>query len=503
MGRARQAYAAAFRDYGIDLAAAAPTAAAARIRDSGIREQLVAALDDWNWNHDCSLLSFAAAHIGTAFMTPDAAARERQQLKALDPEADAVSLERLRAVANLADDDAWRRRLRSVPALAISPKDRPQLEALAGEREAAALPPATALLLGRALFKARAHEKSLAILYAAQQRHPADLRLNFELARLLRYGTPTQGEWEKAAGFTRSALALRPQSPALHLQLGQCLMKTGEPDLAVAEFRHALQLQPDHARAYFELGRAHARKGARNDALQAFTKALESKPDWFQPYHVRGRLYGEQARWDLAAADYDRAAALHTLFPLERWCEHAGVLLLAGKDQAFRGLAIRVVERGQKGVASVERRGAASDRRFACLVVRTAALGPSSGAKPDEVLALARYALAADPANPEYLHALGMAHLRGANFPRRSSASKLRRRCDPPGRPTSSTGSACPWLISGWAKPKTPNNGSTIPHDGSPRPRRNHRTRRSPRSPAFPCVIGLRVISCGAKPRRC
>ena len=67
------AFAAAFRQYGLDLAALAPEEAAARIRESAIREHLLAALDEWTF-------------------------------KATSPS----GRERLLAVARLADDDPWR-----------------------------------------------------------------------------------------------------------------------------------------------------------------------------------------------------------------------------------------------------------------------------------------------------------------------------------------------------------------------------------------------------------
>jgi hypothetical protein len=75
-------YAEAFRGYGIDLLRLEPAEAAARIRHSAIRTTLLAFLYDWvfYWESDADRA-------------------------------------RLRAVLDLADDDEWRRRLRT--ALAV------------------------------------------------------------------------------------------------------------------------------------------------------------------------------------------------------------------------------------------------------------------------------------------------------------------------------------------------------------------------------------------------
>src|SRR5262249_9192774 len=106
----------------------------------------------------------------------------------------------LAAVAGLADPDEWRDRLRDPDVL----QDRGALEELAGRPEAAAARPSTALLLARALNKAKAKKKALEVLYAAQQRSPTDLALNLQLADELQRCDPPR--WEEGVGFARAAL---------------------------------------------------------------------------------------------------------------------------------------------------------------------------------------------------------------------------------------------------------------------------------------------------------
>src|SRR5262249_13915401 len=100
---ADQAYAAAFRDHGIDVGKLDPAQAAERIRKQAIRAELVAALDDW-------------------------AAARRAASKGNDK-----AWQHLVAVARAADADGWRNRLRE----AWQRSDRKLLVEMAGKAEAA------------------------------------------------------------------------------------------------------------------------------------------------------------------------------------------------------------------------------------------------------------------------------------------------------------------------------------------------------------------------------
>src|SRR5262249_48891531 len=91
-------YAKAFRDHGIDLTTLKPEEAARRVRESSRRQELLAALDTW------------------AMLKPAGAARKA-----------------LWAVADAADDNAWRKALRK----ALASGDRKALGKLAREPEAA------------------------------------------------------------------------------------------------------------------------------------------------------------------------------------------------------------------------------------------------------------------------------------------------------------------------------------------------------------------------------
>jgi serine/threonine-protein kinase len=141
-------YAEAFREYGIALPTPEPAKAAAQIRNSAIRESLLAFVHDWLF-----------------FWAWDA---DRNNLQ---------------AVLDRADDDEWRRRLRNALRGAYDPGER---QYLLRAREARDQPP---LILGGLASAILNHgteaEEARALVREAQQRHPEDLWINLYLGYTL------------------------------------------------------------------------------------------------------------------------------------------------------------------------------------------------------------------------------------------------------------------------------------------------------------------------------
>jgi serine/threonine protein kinase/Flp pilus assembly protein TadD len=268
------AYAAAFREYGIDLASPDPVGAAERIHASGIREPLAAALDDWAW---------------------------------VKSNTDPDGRERLLAVARLADPDDWRNRFRD-PGLR---KNRQALEALADGPGVAAQPPTTVMLLGRALLAAGAGPKALAVISAAQQRRPDDFWLNAELGQVLLWAV-SPARPQAAAGYCRAALALRPADPYALVNLGGALARAGEPahlDEAVAALRRAIDLKPDYADAYNTLGWAYGmRKGDWAEAIRLYRQSLDLNPNAANVHYNLGVAYARTGQWPKAVGALEQAA---------------------------------------------------------------------------------------------------------------------------------------------------------------------------------------------------
>jgi serine/threonine protein kinase/Flp pilus assembly protein TadD len=293
-------YAAAFRDYGIDLDALSVAEAAARIQlRPAVAAELVGALDDW---------------VG-----------ERRGRMA--PEA---SWQKLLAVAQQADPDPWRRHVRE----AVVRKDRDALKKLAAT-EVATLSAMSVQLLAAALWW-DAQEKELTVqwLRAGQRHHPGDVWLNYYLAKALHGVKPRQ--LAEAIGFYRAARALRPE---LGHDLGHALQEAGQPEEAMAIFRELIQLRPDNPYSWYGLGRALSEQKQWDKAIAAYREALRLK-DNFPEAHVNlGTLLAGKGDKEGAIKQYREALRCDKDFPMAHYA--IGLILwdkgdLDGAIQEYR-----------------------------------------------------------------------------------------------------------------------------------------------------------------------
>ncbi len=255
-------YAEAFRAYGVDVAALPVTEAVRRVRRSAVREELLAALDNW-WVR---------------------AKGETDSGRAL-----------LRLVADQSDDSQWRQALRQ----AVARMDRARLKELAADPESLRQAPSTLDLLGGALGSPGGlYEEAVALLRRAQQRHPADFWINHGLAASLMEIRPPRSD--EAIGYYRAALALRPASPAVHLNLGSALYDQKDLAEAAACFRRAVEIDPKLAWAHTRLGNALLDQKDLAGAAASYRKAIEIDPKYAIAYNNLGlALYHQK---DLAEA---------------------------------------------------------------------------------------------------------------------------------------------------------------------------------------------------------
>jgi serine/threonine-protein kinase len=265
-----QLYAEAFQWYGVEMNAASPQEAAERIRTSEIATHLVAALDDW---------VFA-----------------RSQMQRRDGAA-------LSAVANLADDDPWRRRLRE----ADRRGDRVALEQLARGEETASQSPGSRLLLASALTKGNDAE-FVRLLQRAQAAHPADFRINHVLATALFRKKPP--DWALTEQFSRVALALRPQSAVVYINLGGALYEQKKLAEAKDAYRKAIALQPDLALAHSNLGLVLGAQKKLPEAEAACRKGVALQPELAAVHDILGGILRDRGKLEAAVAAHRKAIAL-------------------------------------------------------------------------------------------------------------------------------------------------------------------------------------------------
>jgi serine/threonine protein kinase/Flp pilus assembly protein TadD len=288
--RAERDYAAAFREGGLGEEGDDAGSVAARIRASAIREQLVAALDDW------------------AAVTNQATRRGW-----------------LLRVARLADPDAWRDRFRDPKAW----NDPTALKALADEllrdqTKLAQQKPQLLVSLGNALISRS--EDAVPLLAEAQARHPDDFWINFTLGN----GLHVHHQWDEGLVYFRVAVALRPESAAAHDKLGWMLYELKRLDEAIREYNTALTLDPKSDLSHANLGMALLVKNQLDEAIREHRTAIDLNPKWPLPHVNLGITLRAKNQLDEAIREFRTAL---DLFP--NWAiahVNLGSALLA-KDQ--------------------------------------------------------------------------------------------------------------------------------------------------------------------------
>jgi eukaryotic-like serine/threonine-protein kinase len=297
-------YAAAFRDYGIDVEHGLPAEVGAQIKKREASGALVEALDDWALNATGN------------------AARER-----------------LLAVAAAAEGqpDSVNNKVRA----ALARRDKSALLDLAKEFRSTRLRPATLVSLAAGLREQGALQQAVELLTTAQQDEPGDFWLNLELATTMMLSRPS--ELRDAQPFITAALALSNGNPGVYTYVGQAQVKAGrladaeksysqavsrKNDFAVAVadlglvlneqgklkeaeavLRRAVALDPGNARAYYNLGLNLQRQGNNRGALEAYQQSLTLKPDFAEAFNNYGNTLTALGSFDEALAAFDKALA--------------------------------------------------------------------------------------------------------------------------------------------------------------------------------------------------
>jgi serine/threonine protein kinase/Flp pilus assembly protein TadD len=271
--RALPDYRQAFREYGVRPEAQTPAEAAAllRRRPPAVRGPLMAALDHW-----LILARYKKA-----------------------PEADWVE-----QVLATADSDAWRQQVRDARAR----NDRSALERLAREVDVAAQPPEALFLLDQSLRQRGARDTAVALLRRAQEVFPGDFWINHDLGMALEECRPPQSD--EAIRFLSVAVALRPQSPGVRMNLGIALWNKGRRDEAVAAYRKAVELRPDYAMAHQRLCGALILHGPQDEAVAACRRAIALSPTDAGTYFNLGLALGKDHRMDEAVFAFCHAIEL-------------------------------------------------------------------------------------------------------------------------------------------------------------------------------------------------
>jgi len=289
----RPLYEAAFNDYGLPVFDLDVDESARRIAASRIRDWLVAALDH------CAGRNTDSNNLKT-----------QQLIRVIQRvEKDKGPWVRAYYDARLRNDHAALLRLAKQPEALQQP---PSTLCLLAWRIGLEAPSAVAI--ARRMGIDAPSGAAIGFLREAQVRHPADLWINHFLAYYLHYDSRgvKKDLIKEAVGFSRVALAARPESPSLRWQLA-CLLRSAGAVEADAHFRHLTQLplDPKDANACDQRARCYANLQEWDKAIAASSKAIEVDPkNRGRHLEQRARWYINLKQWDKAIADCDKAIKL-------------------------------------------------------------------------------------------------------------------------------------------------------------------------------------------------
>jgi tetratricopeptide (TPR) repeat protein len=324
---AKDTFAAAFRDYGIPVQELEVEEAARRVRESALKEELIAALDDW-------------AGVGPA--SSGGRGNEFSQ--------------KLVRIARRVVDDPWRQKYFDARLLKDDNLAVQALIELARQPKAPEQEPFTVSMLARYLRRAEP-ETSIRLLERAQLRYPGHLLINYELAETLSQRDASgqsrnslgalaraQVRSKKAIVCYRIALALRPDNRHLLqtmagklteatefdeaiacyrecyrlmpgatnflLMIGATHREKRDWDGAIAVYRELLAKQPRERRAYWGIGMALCEKGVFHEAIPVFEEAIRREPLTSEPHAGLGLALEGMNRLDEALKAYKEAIRL-------------------------------------------------------------------------------------------------------------------------------------------------------------------------------------------------
>jgi tetratricopeptide (TPR) repeat protein/tRNA A-37 threonylcarbamoyl transferase component Bud32 len=253
---ASPAYAQAFREAGLDVLRGELKELAERIARSPIREELVAALDDWGF---------------IKFDQPEG--KRLLQLTTL------VHPEQIWREAGIKlDEETLRQHVR---------KGNVSSQFLTG----------VCMWLGL---------KELELMREVCLDHPTDSWLHFFLANQLR----KLNRLDEAIAHYHAACALRPDSPAILINLAAALQEKKDVDGALIACKKAIELQPRSALAHNNLGTALLAKKDLDGALAACKKAIEFDPQLAVAHNNLGLVLFEKRDAEGALAACTKAIKL-------------------------------------------------------------------------------------------------------------------------------------------------------------------------------------------------
>jgi protein O-GlcNAc transferase len=193
---------------------------------------------------------------------------------------------------------------------------------------------------------------------------------HFAALHLLGLVALQSGDAARALQFMRESIAINPQQPDVHLNIGNALVRLGNLEAALTSCDAALALKPDFIQAWSNRGNVLRDLRRHEQALDSYARALTLQPS--AAIHInRGNALFKLGRIDDALASYDEALLLapqdvdaqfnrgNAQLKLGRWADalasYEAVVALNpkfAKGHHYRGIALRRLQRPEEALAS-------------------------------------------------------------------------------------------------------------------------------------------------------
>jgi len=115
------------------------------------------------------------------------------------------------------------------------------------------------------------------------------------------------GYWQNTVGLYEHMLPVSKNSPWVHYDLANALLKEGKLDRAVEHYKRTLEIKPDDVNAHYNLGNALKLQGKLDDAMRHYNKALEGKEDYAEVLTNMANIFSMQGRREEAIRYFKRS----------------------------------------------------------------------------------------------------------------------------------------------------------------------------------------------------
>ena len=124
-------------------------------------------------------------------------------------------------------------------------------------------------------------------------------------------------EFGRALAEAQRALELYPNGALVHFLMGEILIGSGKPEMAVEVLEKAIRLNPKHGGAYLTaLARSYRLTGRNEDAISVLEKGLSINPDWMAAYTGLASSYSIAGRNEEAIQILERAISVDPDWPV-------------------------------------------------------------------------------------------------------------------------------------------------------------------------------------------